>query len=100
VGEKEILAVSARETGHLRERGGQGIRFYLNKEVHTYVFAALQIEVKISMIQGVDEITSCHSWRGSPYCSQIKQAVRYHNGNLVNQLVLNPLIRLSGYQVY
>jgi hypothetical protein len=59
VGEKEILAVSARETGHLRERGGQGIRFYLNKEVHTYVFAALQIEVKISMIQGVDEITSC-----------------------------------------
>lgn len=33
--------------------------FYLNRGVHTYAFTALQIEVKISTIQGVDEITSC-----------------------------------------
>lgn len=40
------------------------------------------------------------SWRGSPYFGQIKQAVNCYNGNLVNKLLLNPLIRLSGYQVY
>ena len=97
---KEILAGGARETGHLPEWGRWGINYTSIWRFIRTVFTTLQIEVKISTIQGVDEITSCPLGVGLPYCSYIKQAVRSCNGNLIKQLVLNLLIRLSEYQVY